>query len=52
MGYFNQYPYEDNEELNLDYVLAKITAFNIFLFLESVFHFIILSLRLRISHQA
>lgn len=26
MGYFNQYPYEDNEELNLDYVLAKITA--------------------------
>ena len=26
MGYFNQYPYEDNEELNLDYVLAKMTA--------------------------
>lgn len=26
MGYFNQYPYEDNEELNLDYVLAKMAA--------------------------
>ena len=26
MGWFNQYPYEDNEELNLDYLLAKVAA--------------------------
>ena len=26
MGYFNQYPYQDNEELNLDYLLAKVAA--------------------------